>query len=57
MPDKEIRKNPQEPEQKKTDRKLTLEERLKLVDSLRGCCKGGPSMADELIKERKSDKW
>jgi AbrB family looped-hinge helix DNA binding protein len=29
----------------------------KLVDQLRGITKGGPSMADELQKERRSDKW
>ncbi len=53
------------PSKKATQRKLTpatvqrlsMQERLKLVDSLRGCCKGGRSMADELIKERRTDKW
>jgi AbrB family looped-hinge helix DNA binding protein len=29
----------------------------KLVDKLHGIFKGGPSMADELQKERRSDKW
>lgn len=29
----------------------------KLVNKLRGITKGGPSMADELQKERRSDKW
>ena len=29
----------------------------KLVDQLHGIYKGGPSMADELQKERRSDKW
>ena len=29
----------------------------KLVEKLRGITKGGPSMADELQRERRSDKW
>jgi AbrB family looped-hinge helix DNA binding protein len=29
----------------------------KLVARLRGITKGGPSMADELQRERRSDKW
>ena len=29
----------------------------KLVAKLRGITKGGPSMADELQHERRSDKW
>lgn len=28
-----------------------------LIRKLRGITKGGPSMADELQKERRSDKW
>lgn len=28
-----------------------------LIRKLRGITKGGPSMADELRKERRSDKW
>lgn len=28
-----------------------------LVDKLHGVFKGGPSMADDLQKERRSDKW
>ena len=36
---------------------LSLEEKLKILESLRGITKGGPSMADELQKERRSDKW
>lgn len=28
-----------------------------MVDELQGIFKGGPSMADELQKERRSDKW
>jgi hypothetical protein len=39
------------------EKKPSLEERLKLVDSLMGFFKGGPSMEDELLKERRSDKW
>ena len=35
----------------------TLEDRLKILDSLRGIFKGGPSMTDELIKDRRSYKW
>jgi hypothetical protein len=36
---------------------LTMEDKFALIEALRGVCKGGPSMADELIAERRSDKW
>lgn len=36
---------------------LSFEEKLKILESLRGITKGGPSMADELQKERRCDKW
>ncbi len=29
----------------------------KLIDDLYGIFEGGPSMTDELIKDRRSDKW
>lgn len=53
----ENRENSPEPEQEQAEKTPSLDERLKLVDSLQGCYTGGPSMEDELIKERRSDKW
>ena len=29
----------------------------KMVDELNGIFRGGPSMSDELMRERRSDKW
>ena len=57
MPEETKFKNRPEPEKDNPEKNLSLEERLRLVDRLLGITKGGPSMADELQRERRSDKW
>jgi hypothetical protein len=35
---------------------LSLEEKLRLIDELRGMTAGGPSMCDELLEERRRER-
>lgn len=35
---------------------VSLEEKLRLIKALRGCCAGGPSMCDELLEDRRCER-
>lgn len=33
-----------------------LEEKLRLIKAMRGCCAGGPSLCDELLEDRRRER-
>jgi hypothetical protein len=35
---------------------MTLEEKLRLIEEMRGCTAGGPSMCDMLLEERRRER-
>jgi hypothetical protein len=37
-------------------RPLSLEEKLRLIEELRGCTAGGPSMCDALLEDRRLER-
>ena len=46
-----------QPEEGQEIRKpISLEEKLRLIDELRGLTAGGPSMCDELLEDRRKER-